>query len=267
MAANRIMVVDGSGVARELITRNLAGTLHDTQITTSASGREALEKLTEESYTLIITAPVLSDMEGVDLCRSIRQSHSQRHIPIIVISSDIDRPLLKETFAAGVTDYFDKSRGYPAFATFIKSFCQRNTGLVGRVLYIEDSRTAAMLTRRVLERHGLQLTHVTSAEQALQRLEGMRKGEECYDIVITDFHLEEAMTGGDLLHAIRTRLHYSRQELPVLLMTGHDDQQIQLDSLYAGANDFVQKPVVEEVLMVRVHSMLLIRQMHDALLG
>jgi two-component system cell cycle response regulator len=73
------------------------------------------------------------------------------------------------------------------------------------------------------------------------------------------------MNGDDLLHEVRTRLHYSRQELPVLMITGNENEKAQVAAFHAGANDFVHKPMVEEVLMARVHSLLLIRQQHDAL--
>ncbi|HEY0634640.1 MAG TPA: response regulator [Gammaproteobacteria bacterium] len=265
MRASRIMVVDGSGVTRELVTRILVNTIEQAEIVGCGSGREALARLGAERYNLVTTALVLPDMDGLDFCRTIRQTPGHQHVPMIVISGDAEQRLLREGFAAGVTDYFDKSLGYPAFGAFIKDFCRRNSGLVGRVLYVEDSTTAAAILLRLLERHGLQVTHVTSAEQALVRLEAMRAGREGYDLVITDFHLGEAMNGGDLLHAVRVRYHFTREQLPVLMMTGNDDLQTQIESFHAGANDFVQKPLVEEILMARVRSLLLIRQQYDAL--
>jgi two-component system cell cycle response regulator len=266
------MVVDGSAVSREIVTRILREVIDGAEITACASGIEALEHLDRERYDLVTTALMLSDMDGLDLCRRLRASKMHHFTPVIVISGDADDRLLKEGFAAGVTDYFDKSQGYPAFGKFIKAFCQRNTGLVGRVLYVEDSITAATLTRRIMERQGLKITHVTSAEEALRILQRRhdtpqeeRLEDDEFDIVITDFHLQEEMTGGDLLHAIRTRYHYSRQELPVLMITGSEQMRTQVEAFHAGANDFVNKPLIEEVLMARIHSLLLIKQQYDAL--
>lgn len=265
MTGSTILVVDGSGVSRELVTRILAGAIDQAQITACGSGREALARLTQQHHTLVTTSLVLPDMDGLDLCRAIRQTPGHQHLPMIVISGDADQRLLREGFAAGVTDYFDKSHGYPAFGAFIKAFCRRNSGLVGRVLFVEDSHTAAAILLRLLERHGLQVTHVTSAEQALARLDAMHKGGAGYDIVITDFNLGETMSGGDLLHAVRVRYRFTREQLPVLMLTGNDDLQTQVEAFHAGANDFVHKPLVEEILMARVRSLLLIRQQHDAL--
>ncbi len=266
---SRIMVVDSSIVSREVLTRVLCEVIDGADVCAFASGKEALDHLEKEHYDLVTTSLMLSDMDGLDLCRQLRGSSAHNFTPLIVISGDADDRLLREGFAAGVTDYFDKSRGYPAFGKFIKAFCQRNRGMVGRVLYVEDSRTAAVLTRRILEHHGLQVTHVTSAEEALQIMrrepgdEGQANGG--YDIVVTDFHLSGGMSGGDLLHAIRTRFHYSRQELPVLMITGSEDTRTQVEAFHSGANDFVNKPLVEEILMARIHSLLLVKQQYDAL--
>ncbi|MCW8841755.1 MAG: diguanylate cyclase [Gammaproteobacteria bacterium] len=271
MAQSRIMVVDGSAVSREIVIRILTEVIEGAEITACAGGLEALEQLDQQQYDLITTALMLSDIDGLDLCRRVRASSRHRFTPVIVISGDANERLLKEGFAAGVTDYFDKSHGYPLFGQFIKAFNQRSTGLVGRVLYVEDSLTAATFTLRILERHGLQVTHVSSAEEALAILqrrhdtpEAERDEAEQFDLVLTDFHLQ-SMTGGDLLHAIRTRYQYSRQTLPVLMITGSDCSRTQVEAFHAGANDFINKPMIEEVLMARIHSLMLIKQQYDVL--
>jgi two-component system cell cycle response regulator len=261
-----IMIVDDSEVSRTLIARSLRAEMGNARITACATASEALGYLTTIKFDLITTALLLPDMDGLDLSRRIRETAIQRYTPIIVVSGNADDRLLREGFAAGVTDYFDKSQGYAEFVSFIKAFTQRNLGLVGRVLYVEDSPTAAEITRRVMETHGLQVERVSTAEQALSLLErNTPEDEPEVDIVITDFFLKGKMTGGDLLHAIRAKLRYSQQELPVLVVTSISNEKKQAEVFHAGANDFVTKPIVAEVLMARVRSLLLIKQQFTAL--
>lgn len=264
----RIMVVDGSAVSRAILTRMLRDEVSGADIVACASGVEALQRLAADKYDLVTTALLLQDMDGLDLSRQVRKSNRHHYTPIIVVSGDADARLLREGFEAGVTDYFDKSQGYRAFGNFIKAFIQRNSGLVGRVLYVEDSRTAAAVTSKILEKHGLKVVHTMTAEMALELLEECFQDPDpknCFDILVTDFYLKGRMTGGDLLHAIRARFHFSHQELPVLVITGNDDMQKQVEVFHAGANDFVTKPIIEEILMARVRSLLLIRHQYDAL--
>jgi len=266
MSNSRIMVVDGSAVSREIVARIVNTVTEDAVVTVCATGEEALSQLETGYYALFLIAPMLADMNGLDLCRRLRSSENHRFAPVVVIAGDSNERLFTQGFAAGVTDYFDKSKGYPAFTRFIKDFCQRSPGYVGRVLYVEDSMTAATMTLRILERHGLDVTHVTSAEAAITLLEreyhGGRDGT-AFDVVMSDYFLQQEMTGGDLLKAVRSR--YSQQELPVLMITGSDDARTQVATFHAGANDFIHKPLAEEVLMARLRALLLIKHQYKAL--
>ncbi len=264
------MVVDGSAVTRSILTRILCQEIENAEVEACDSGEAALARMEESQFDLVTTALLLPDMDGLDLSRRLRKSRQHHYTPIIVVSGDADDRLLREGFEAGVTDYFDKSKGYKAFGGFIKSFITRNSGLVGRILFVEDSRTAAAVTREMLERHGLHVDHHTSAETALAALEGLSSGvteseSGGYDLIISDFYLKGKLTGGDLLHAVRAKLHLSQQELPLLVITGTDDHQTQVEVFHAGANDFVAKPIVEEILIARVRALLLIKHQYDAL--
>lgn len=264
-----ILVVDGSEVARTIVARVVEEEMPHARIQHCGSGWEAIEFMQSERFDLITTALMLPDMDGLDLSRKIRTDSTHHYTPIVVVSGDADQRLLREGFAAGVTDYFDKSLGYRAFAEFIRDFTRRNAGLVGRILYVEDSPTVAAHTIQLMERHGLQVIHIASAEQALDMLlPGSTGGavDNGFDIVVTDFYLKGRLTGGDLLHAIRAKLRLSQQELPVLVITSADKGEgRQAEVFHAGANDFVSKPIVEEVLLARIRSLLLIKQQFNAL--
>jgi two-component system cell cycle response regulator len=257
----RIMVVDRSAVTREVLARTFAEVLERPEVTTCACAKEALEHLAKGRYDLITTAVLLPDMDGLALCRHIRHSEHHFYTPVVVISGDADERLLREGFAAGVTDYFDKRNGYKAFGGFVRDFLQRHVSLDGRILHVEDSRTATAAVGAILRRHGLEVVHVPTAEEAVARL--CDEVAPPIDIVITDLHLNGGISGGGLLYALRAVHHFSQQELPVLVLTG--DETHQAEVFHAGANDFVTKPLVEEVLIARVRALLLIKHQYDTL--
>ena len=263
----RILLVDGSSVTRALLTKTLLEELPQVEVTAVSTSKEALDKLAQTHFDLLTTALVLPDQDGLALCRQVRRSAELSYLPVIVVSGDADSRLLREGFAAGVTDYFDKSNGYKAFGSFVKTFIQRHSGMVGQVLFVEDSATAAAVTCKILEQQGLKVLHVSNAEEALSYIAGT--GEEHsqipIDLVITDFYLQGDMTGGDLLYAIRVTMHMPQQELPVLVLTSNDDHKTQVEVFHAGANDFVTKPIIEEILIARVRALLLIKHQYDAL--
>jgi len=225
----------------------------------------ALKCLKEDNYDLVTTSMMLPDMDGLALCRKIRENSDTRVIPVIIISGNPDERLLREGFSAGVTDYFNKTRGHAELVEFISNYLERTIGAAHRVLLVEDSLTVATLIRKILQKQGMHVVHYPDAEEAFNLLKEIQEDEDTslqFDIVVTDFYLEGQMTGGDLLYAIRTQLHKSQQELPVLVMTGNDSPEQQVEFFNAGANDFIVKPAVEQVLVARIKSLVLIRQQY-----
>ena len=78
------------------------------------------------------------------------------------------------------------------------------------------------------------------------------RGEIGTDLVLTDVNLKGELSGGDLLSRIREHYGYGKGALPVLVMTGDDNPGNQAALLRAGANDLVQKPIEERLLVTKL---------------
>jgi len=70
--------------------------------------------------------------------------------------------------------------------------------------------------------------------------------------VLTDVSLKGELTGGDLLERIRNHFGYGKGRLPVLVMTGDENPANQAALIKAGANDLVEKPVEEKLLVTKL---------------
>lgn len=250
----RVLVVDGSRVVRQLIERVLKAELPNSVVIGCSSGAEARALLGEGVIDLITTALRLTDMDGLELARLVRGDSTQAYIPIVVVSGDVQERLVARTLSSDVTDYFDKSLGFDALATFIRGYVHPIEQIDGDVLYVEDSRVVAVATTRMMKKSGFNVTHVVSVEAALELLdaavaEGRAPGAE---LVLTDVSLKGELSGGDLLERVRNHYAYSKAELPVLVMTGDDNPGNQAALLRAGANDLVHKPIEERLLITKL---------------
>ena len=252
--APRIMVVDGSKVVRKMLEGLLRQQLPDMQYIGCETGEEAKAALQSGAVSLVTTALRLPDMDGLELARYLREHTPQAYIPIIVVSGDVQDRLENRSISDDVTDYFDKALGFSALAAFIKGYVAPESEPGGEVLYIEDSRVVAVATRRMLEKHGLTVIHCTGVEDAIAHLETMKAQGRIPgpDVVLTDVYLKGDLTGKDLLHAIRNDFHYSKGLLPALVMTGDANPANQTDLLRVGANDLVQKPIEERLLVTKL---------------
>lgn len=260
----QILIVDDSELSRTLIARNLRQQLPSAQLTACINVAEAIELLNHKAFQLITTSLQLPDDSGLTLVRHVRQQPRHATTPVIVISADICSQRLREGFTVGVSDYFDKAQGHSAMAEFLRDLLLRHDSQSGRVLYVEDSPSSALRVERLLSRHGLQVKHVTSAEQALAQIEQhlavSEQRDTGFDLVISDYFLSGTLTGDDLVRSLRTQLHIPRHQLPVLIMTANEATHDITEILHAGANDFIAKPIIDEVLITRVQSLLSVSQ-------
>ena len=252
--APRVMVADGSRLVRKLIADVLERELPGVQVIGCSSIAEARAALEQGPVDLVTTALSLADGDGLELARSVREAAGQAYVPVIVVSGDAQQHLVERRFTEYVTDYFDKSLGHDALAEFIRGYVQPQSIPGATVLYIEDSRVVAEATRRMLERQQLKVIHVITAEEAFALLtaESLGRLTDQIDVVLTDVTLKGELSGRDVVERIRVDFGYGKRRLPVLVMTGDSNPHNQSELLKAGANDLVQKPIEERLLVTKV---------------
>lgn len=248
--APRIIVVDSSKVTRKMIARLLKQQVPNAEVVPCETGAEALDAMSTGIVDLVTTAFRLPDMDGDALSEKIRALGTQAYMPIIAVSGDVNMRVHDRDIGENITDYFDKSLGLDALAKFIHGYVAPDENVTGRVLYVEDSRVVALATTRMLTKNGLQAHHVPSVEDGLEILIGDNNQlNPEIDIVLTDVYLKGGMTGQDLLEKVRGEYGFTKRQLPILVMTGDDNRRNQTALIQAGANDLVEKPVDERILI------------------
>ncbi|MFD0738763.1 response regulator [Lysobacter koreensis] len=251
-AAPRVMVVDGSKLVRKLIGDVVAREVANVVVVQCGSIAEAREALAQGAVDLVTTALALPDGDGIALARVVREASGQAYVPVIVVSGDAQAHLEARRFTEDVTDYFDKALGHSALAAFIRGYVQPQAIPGARVLYVEDSRVVALATKRMLERHQVNVMHFVGVEEALEYLESHRgQDDPGADLVLTDVYLKGELSGHDLLDRLRNNFGYGKRRLPVLVMTGDANPDNQSELLRAGANDLVLKPIEERLLVTK----------------
>jgi CheY-like chemotaxis protein len=248
----RVMVVDSSKMVRRLIGDMLQRDLPGVEIVGCAGLTEVQAALTEGPVDLVTTALVLMDGDGLQVARHVRAAAGQRYVPVIVVSGDAQAHLEARRFTEDVTDYFDKAEGYAALATFIRGYVNPAPMPDARVLYVEDSKTVAIATRRMLEAHDITVLHMSRGDDALAYLQAHQGQDDVgADLLLTDVTLEGEVSGLDLLRAVRNEFGYGKRRLPVLVMTGDGNREKQSNLLREGANDLVLKPIEERMLVTK----------------
>ncbi|HIE11292.1 MAG TPA: response regulator [Kiritimatiellae bacterium] len=114
------------------------------------------------------------------------------------------------------------------------------------ILIVDDDEIVRTGLAQDLGQAGFRTTAVASGREALQVL-----GSTDVDLVLCDLRLD-GIDGMHLLRIIGTRYPH----LPVVMITGYGSMDNAIESLKAGAVDYVQKPVEPEELVHRVRQVL-----------
>ncbi len=103
----KILAVDDLPVMRKIFT-HLANQIGLQKIDTVASAPEALEKLRENKYDVILCDWKMPEMDGIDLLNAMRQEPELQKIPFIMVTSEGSEEKVKQAIEAGVDNYIVK---------------------------------------------------------------------------------------------------------------------------------------------------------------
>jgi two-component system copper resistance phosphate regulon response regulator CusR len=114
-----------------------------------------------------------------------------------------------------------------------------------KILVIEDDPTVGQFVKRGLEEHRWGVDLVADGE------EGERLAQsDAYDLIILDMRLP-GKSGLQVLDSLRAKGF----ERPVLVLTAQDAVDAKVQTLRAGADDYVTKPFAFEELLARVEAL------------
>ncbi len=102
----RVLAVDDDPFALALLVRHLSSAGH--QVLTARNGKEALKVLLEEGAPMVITDWSMPEMDGLQLCRTIRIHEGIPFTYVIVLTANTEEDHTIDAFEAGTDDYLAK---------------------------------------------------------------------------------------------------------------------------------------------------------------
>lgn len=100
-----VMIIEDNIEIRQYLSNELGKSFH---IIEAGNGKEALETLKEKEVGLILTDVMMPEMDGLQLCKQVKQNLRTSHIPIIILSAKADLKEQLEGLQVGADDYIPK---------------------------------------------------------------------------------------------------------------------------------------------------------------
>lgn len=247
----KVLIVDDNASARRILEVMVRGFGFQSEAT--ESGEEAVRMAQEEAYGLILMDWRLTGIDGIEAIRRIR-SQARGDDPVILLITAYDREDLAEQMVHASIDGLllkpiSESTLYDAVATALhkrdlseaegrkpaRAAVQAPSQYQARVLVVEDNEINRLVAEEMLGLRGVEVTSASSAQVAIEYLEG-----QTFDLIFMDVQ----MPGMDGLEATRRIRHNTKlTQIPIIAMTANAMMGDRERCLQAGMNDYLSKPI------------------------
>ncbi len=101
-----LLVVDDNELNRDMLSRRLVRKGYEVDV--AVDGYEALDKIGETPYDLILLDIMMPGLSGIDVLEQLREKYSLTQLPVIMATAKNDGATIVQTLQIGANDYVTK---------------------------------------------------------------------------------------------------------------------------------------------------------------
>lgn len=257
-----ILVIDDSATFREELRHALDGAGYKVLI--AENGEEGLRMAAGRRPSAVVVDSVMPGIDGGTVIRQIRLDAALRGMPCILLTGSEDAGAELRALDAGADAFVRKDENLEIIlarlAAVLRSAregSEEGTSLLGpkRVLAVDDSATYLEGLSATLRGEGYDVVLARSGPQAIEML-----AAQSFDCVLLDL----VMPGLDGRATCRLiKASPELRDIPLIMLAALEDREAIVDSLSAGADDFITKSSELGVLKARVRAQLRRKQFED----
>ncbi|MCC3591203.1 MAG: diguanylate cyclase [Microcoleus sp. PH2017_28_MFU_U_A] len=282
LAGKQVLVVESSAEIREFLKTALEA--FGAKVTAVGSACEAMAQLEQSRPDVLVSDMAVSETDGSDLIRRIRameMSEQRELLPAVALTGGVR----EEDSASALSAGFQRHLSKPVEANLLVSaivqlagmseFGCSDAGNVGAIAPLPDSNSCddknngGQLTADsrelplllVVEDNYSLLAYLQTLLSPYYRVavardgvEGLEKAKSLQPNLILSDQIMPRQNGLDLLKEIRKTPELS--STPVIFLTARSGMEARIESLDAGADDYISKPFDERELLARVRNLL-----------
>lgn len=262
LAGVRVLAVDDDPVSLTAVKELLENFgMHVVTELDPLQGMEMLQRADDdgEPFQLGVIDWRMPGMDGVEMTRRIKDSHTLKHIPALIMLSAYGwGGITLRAESAGVDAFLHKPINESVLLDTImnllrpqevrggtasdKETSADDSGLSGiPVLLVEDNIVNQQVAREILGEAGMLVTVADNGQQAVELL---RQSPDMapFAMILMDLQMP-VMDGYEATRRVRASDARWAQDIPIIAMTAHSWANEAQSCLKAGMNDHVGKPI------------------------
>jgi DNA-binding response OmpR family regulator len=238
----RILIVDDDTLQSDRLKAAASGSGFEIEVATSGqSARSAISQQPPDAILLDLTFSRIQE-NGLTLLAELRTEKPD--IPVMIFSGNNQLSDRIEVARLGASGFLHKSISPADILKSVAQVLDQTGAAEAKVMVVDDDVHLLAALKMILQPWGLQVTTLERPEKFWEVLE-----TTCPDLLILDVEMP-GYSGIELCLAVRNDLRWSK--LPVLFLTAHSESEIVRQMFVAGADDYVNKPIVEPELIARI---------------
>jgi diguanylate cyclase (GGDEF)-like protein len=187
-----------------------------------------------------------SDHEGLELLVDL--AGNEPPVPVFVLTGSEELVDRVEVARRGGRGFIQRSRPASQVVDAVSEAIERRNRPEAKLLAVDDDPVISETLAALLAPVGLEVTTLNDPRQFWERLETVNP-----DLLVLDFDMP-GLDGIDLCRAVRADVRFG--QLPVLFLTARADAESVQRIFEAGADDYVNKPIVGPELVTRIQNRL-----------
>ena len=207
-----------------------------------------------DPYQLLLIGQSLKEMSGLEFVEKLATDQDFSEIRRLLLANPADIMEISkraETLALDglLSNPVRPSQLYDAILTALGHFiapdgagAQLSIRWQAKVLLVEDNEMGRQMARGLLENMGIEVVEAQDGAEAVNRVQS-----EDFDLVLMDIQMP-VMDGLSAARAIRKLDKDNIENLPIIALTAHAFTEHRAESLDAGMNGHVSKPILLEAL-------------------
>lgn len=238
----RILVIDNDRTfAQQLQTESASWGM---QVEIAENPEAAPNAIAHSSpQAILLNLEVRSSLEeGLTLLGQLKQQYP--HLPILAIASQTQLSTRLKVARLGGNTFLQKPLALPLIFQALKNALIPTHSSDAKLLVVDDDPQLLEYLQALLQPWGLHITTLSETQSFWDVLETTQP-----DLLILDVEMPN-YNGIDLCQIVRNDARWG--QLPILVLSAHADAQTIYQVFSAGADDYIQKPVIGPELIARI---------------
>ena len=238
-SGKKVLVVDDNSLNLKLAKRLLAN--YNLEIDTCDNGADAIEKVKENTYDLILLDDMMPKMRGIEALPKMKEIEGF-NTPVVALTANSLSGMREVYLNAGFKDYLAKPIEKNELNKVLDKYLNSNSVKDysdKKILIVDDNKINIKIASKILKTYNFDIDEAYNGQECIDKVK-----ENKYDIIFMDYMMP-GMNGVEAFNKLREIEGF---DTPVVVLTADVVDNAKEKFMKDGFKDYISKPIDQKYL-------------------